>query len=149
MPKKLLREIKLQIPGGKANPAPPVGNALGPFQINIMEFCKRFNEQTAKQEGTVVPVVITIYDDKSFTFVIKSPPVAELLKKAAGVEKGSGTPNKAKVGAITKDKIMEIAKSKLSDFNTDDLRSAVRIVEGTARSMGIEVESSGEVNEKK
>ena len=149
MPKKLLREVKLQIPGGKANPAPPIGPALGQYQINIMDFCKKFNEQTAAQEGTVVPVVITIYDDKSFTFVVKSPPVAELLKKAAGAEKGSGTPNKAKVGAVSSTQVEEIARSKLADFNTDDIRSAVRIVEGTARSMGIEIKASGEVNEKK
>jgi len=149
MAKKLVRTVKLQIMAGKATPAPPVGPALGQYGVNILDFCKKFNEQTAEQEGVIVPVVISIYDDKSFTFVIKNPPVAEFLKKAVNIEKGSGTPNKAKVAKISRDKIVEIAKTKMADLNTDDLQSAIRMVEGTALSMGIEIESDGEKNGEK
>jgi len=138
-PKKLTKIIKLQIPAGKANPAPPIGPALGQSGVNIMEFCKSFNEKTSDQEGMVLPVVISVYQDRSFTFITKKPPVAELLKKACNVEKGSGEPNKTKVAKISKEKIIEIAKIKMPDLNTDVLESAVKMVEGTASSMGIEI----------
>jgi large subunit ribosomal protein L11 len=139
MAKEVVTNVKLQIPAGKANPAPPVGPALGQHGVNIMEFCKAFNAQTQGQGETVIPVVVTIYTDRSFTFITKTPPASELLKKAAGIIKGSGTPNKDKVGKVSSAQIKEIAKTKLPDLNTTDLESAIKIVEGTARSMGIEV----------
>jgi large subunit ribosomal protein L11 len=139
MAKKIKAVVKLQIEAGKANPAPPVGPALGQHGVNIMAFCKDYNEQTASQAGAVVPVEITIYEDRSFTFVTKTPPAADLLKKAIGAEKGSGDPSRNKIGSIPQDKIREIAKLKLKDLNAKDLEGAMRMVEGTARSMGIEV----------
>jgi len=138
-PKKITKIIKLQISAGKANPAPPIGPALGQSGVNIMEFCKSFNERTADQDGMVLPVVITVYQDRSFTFVTKKPPIAELLKKACNIEKGSGEPNKKKVAKISKEKIMEIAKMKMPDLNADKIESAMKMVEGTAKSMGIEI----------
>src|SRR3989338_5456501 len=140
MAKKDVTQIKLQIPAGKANPSPPVGPALGQHCVNIMEFCKQFNAKTQKQEGMIIPVVITVYADRSFSFITKTPPAAVLLIKAAGVEKGSGTPNKDKVGKVTKQQVMEIAKLKMPDLTAADLDAAVRTIEGTARSMGIVVE---------
>lgn len=140
MAKKVTGIIKLQIPAGQANPAPPVGPALGQQGVNIMEFCKQFNAATQSQAGMIIPVVITVYQDKSFTFVTKSPPASALLKKAAGIAKGSGTPNREKVGKITRQQVAEIAKLKMKDLNAKSLDSAMRIIEGTARSMGIEVE---------
>lgn len=137
--KKIVKEIKLQIVGGRANPAPPVGPALGQAGVNIMEFCKAFNEKTAKQEGTVTPVIITVYDDRSFTFELKTPPAAVLLAKAAGVPKGSATPNKEKIAKLNRQEVEEIAKLKMKDLNAINLEGAVRQVMGTARSMGIEV----------
>jgi large subunit ribosomal protein L11 len=137
--KKVVAVVKLQIPAGKATPAPPVGPALGQHGVNIMEFCKSYNEKTAKQAGTIVPVEITIYADRTFTFVTKTPPASVLLKKAAGIEKASGEPNKKKVGRVTRQQIREIAQVKLPDLNTRDLDAAMRMIEGTARSMGIEV----------
>jgi len=137
--KKVVAVVKLQIPAGKATPAPPVGPALGQHGVNIMEFCKSYNERTAKQVGTIVPVEITVYADRTFTFVTKTPPASVLLKKAAGLEKGSGEPNKKKVGKVTRRQIREIAETKLADLNTKDLEAAMRMIEGTARSMGIEV----------
>lgn len=139
MAKKIKAVVKLQIEAGKANPAPPVGPALGQHGVNIMAFCKDYNEQTASQAGAVVPVEITIYEDRSFTFVTKTPPAADLLKKAMGADKGSGNPSRNKIGSIPRDKIREIAKLKLKDLNAKDLEGAMRMVEGTARSMGIEV----------
>ena len=139
MAKKIKAVVKLQIEAGKANPAPPVGPALGQHGVNIMAFCKDYNEQTASQAGAVVPVEITIYEDRSFTFVTKTPPAADLLKKAMGADKGSGNPSRNKIGSIPQDKIREIAKLKLKDLNAKDLEGAMRMVEGTARSMGIEV----------
>ena len=139
MAKKIKAVVKLQIEAGKANPAPPVGPALGQHGVNIMAFCKDYNEQTASQAGAVVPVEITIYEDRSFTFVTKTPPAADLLKKAMGAEKGSGNPSRNKIGSIPQDKIREIAKLKPKDLNAKDLEGAMRMVEGTARSMGIEV----------
>jgi large subunit ribosomal protein L11 len=139
MAKRVTGKIKLQIPAGQANPAPPVGPALGQQGVNIMEFCKAFNAATKDQAGLVVPVVITVYHDKSFTFITKSPPAASLLKRAAGLAKGSGTPNREKVGKVTRQQVLEIAKLKLKDMNTADEQRAMRVVEGTARSMGIEV----------
>lgn len=140
MAKKIVTQIKLQIPAGKANPSPPVGPALGQHGVNIMEFCKQFNAKTQKQEGMIIPVVITVYADRSFSFITKTPPAAALLIKAAGVEKGSGTPNKDKVGKVTKQQVMEIAKLKMPDLTAADLEAAVKTIEGTARSMGIVVE---------
>jgi large subunit ribosomal protein L11 len=137
--KKIVAVVKLQIPAGKATPAPPVGPALGQHGVNIMEFCKSYNERTAKQAGTIVPVEITIYADRTFTFVTKTPPASVLLKKAAGIETASGEPNKKKVGRVTRQQIREIAQVKLPDLNTRDLDAAMRMIEGTARSMGIEV----------
>ncbi|RMH56179.1 MAG: 50S ribosomal protein L11 [Candidatus Hydrogenedentota bacterium] len=137
--KKVLTEIKLQIPAGKAGPAPPVGPALGQHGVNIMEFCKAFNARTQKEGDTIIPVVITVYADRSFTFVCKSPPAAVLLRQAAGIPKGSGEPNRTKVGRVTKAQVEEIAKKKMPDLNANDLGAAVKIIEGTARSMGIEV----------
>jgi len=139
MAKKVQAVVKLQIAAGKATPAPPVGTALGPQGVNIMDFCKNFNAKTASQKGLIIPVVITVYADRSYSFITKTPPASVLLLKAAGVEKGSGTPNKEKVGKVTKKQVEEIAKTKLPDLNAADLSGAVRIVEGTARSMGIEV----------
>jgi len=141
MPKKVKSIIKLQISAGGANPAPPVGPALGQHGVNIMEFCKAFNERTASQEpGMLVPVVITVYQDRSFTFVTKVPPVAALLKKAAGIAKASGEPNKTKVAKVSKKQVREIAEKKMADLNANDMEGAVKMVEGTARSMGIEIE---------
>jgi len=141
MAKKVTAQVKLQCPAGQANPAPPVGPALGQHGVNIMEFCKQFNAKTAKQEGMIIPVIVTIYQDRSFSFILKTPPASVLLKKMAGVEKGSGVPNKVKVGKVTKAQIQEIAKIKLPDLNCDTLEAAMRTIEGTARNMGIEIES--------
>ncbi|HHV93968.1 MAG TPA: 50S ribosomal protein L11 [Firmicutes bacterium] len=140
MAKKVTAVVKLQVPAGKANPAPPVGPALGQHAVNIMEFCKAFNERTANQAGMIIPVVITVYEDRSFTFVTKTPPAAVLLKKAAGLEKGSGTPNMQKVGKVTKEQLREIAELKMPDLNAASVEAAMRMIAGTARSMGIEVE---------
>src|SRR5215472_6564547 len=137
--KKVVGQIKLQIPAGKATPAPPVGPALGQAGVNIMDFCKAFNAKTAKDDGLIIPVVITVYQDRSYTFITKTPPVAVLLKRAAGIAKGSGEPNKNKVGKVTERQVEEIAKSKLPDLNARDLAPAVATVKGTARSMGLEV----------
>ena len=139
MAKKVVDQVKLQIKAGQANPAPPIGPALGARGVNIMEFCKQFNAKTQKDQGMVVPVVITIYSDRSFTFVTKSPPASVLLAKAAGVEKGSGEPNKRKVGKVTSADIRKIAEAKLQDMNAYTIEQAMRSIEGTARSMGIEV----------
>ncbi len=139
MAKKVVGYIKLHIPAGKATPAPPVGPALGQQGVNIMDFCKNFNARTAKGDGMLTPVVITVYQDHSYTFVTKTPPASVLLAKAAGVPKGSGTPNKDKVGKVTRAQVEEIAKTKMPDLNCTTLEAAVRIVEGSARSMGIEV----------
>ena len=139
MAKKVKAVIKLYCPAGQANPAPPVGPALGQHGLNIMEFCKQFNAKTQGREGLTLPVIITAYEDRSFTFIIKSPPTATLLKRACGLAKASGVPHKEKVGSVTKEDIREIAKVKLKDLNTDDLEQASKIVEGTARSMGIEI----------
>ena len=140
MAKKITGFVKLHIPAGKATPAPPVGPALGQQGVNIMDFCKAFNAQTAKVgEGMIIPVVVTVYHDRSYTFITKTPPASILLKKAAGLAKGSGTPNKDKVGKVTLAQVHEIARTKLPDLNTEDLQAAVRSVLGTARSMGIEV----------
>ena len=139
MAKKIVGEIKLQIPGGDAKPAPPVGPALGQAGVPIVPFCKEFNAKTQDMAGTIVPVVITVYADKSFTFILKSPPAAELLKKAAGIASGSGEPNKEKVGRVTKKQLLEIAEKKKADLNANDPEMAARIIAGTARSMGIEV----------
>lgn len=140
MAKKIKAVIKLNIAAGKANPAPPVGPALGQHGVAIMDFCKQFNEKTAKMGADVIPAVITVYEDRSFTFVTKTPPAASLLLKAAGVEKGSGTPNKDKVGKVTKAQVQEIAERKMADLNANDVAAAMKIIEGTARSMGITVE---------
>ena len=137
--KKVTGFIKLQIPAGKATPAPPVGPALGQAGVNIMDFCKAFNAKTAKDDGLIIPVVITVYADRSYTFITKTPPVAILLKRAAGIAKGSGEPNKNKVGKVTLKQVEEIAKQKLPDLNATDLKAAVATVLGTARSMGVEV----------
>ncbi len=139
MAKKVTGQIKLQIPGGQANPAPPVGPALGQRGVNIMEFCKAFNAKTADQKGMVIPVIITVYSDRSFTFITKTPPAAILLLKAAKVEKGSGTPNKSKVGKVTKKQVEEIAKIKMPDLNAGSLEAAMRTVEGTAKSCGLNI----------
>ena len=140
MAKKVIANIKLQIPAGAANPAPPVGPALGQHGLNIMEFCKAFNSKTKQDIGTIIPVIITVYQDRSFDFICKKPPVSFLLKEAAKIEKGSGEPNKNKVAKIGRDKVKEIAERKMSDLNAIDIENAMKIVEGTARSMGIEVE---------
>ena len=139
MAKRIKAVVKLQIPAGKANPAPPIGTALGPQGVNIMQFCKEYNERTASQVGMVIPAEITIYEDRSFTFITKTPPVPDLLKTAAGVEKGSATPNKTKVGSISREKLREIAEIKMKDLNVIDIEGAERMVEGTARSMGITI----------
>ena len=137
--KKITGSIKLQIPAGKATPAPPVGPALGQAGVNIMDFCKNFNARTAKDEGLIIPVVITVYADRSYTFITKTPPVAVLIKRAVGIAKGSGEPNKNKVGTITQKQVEEIAKMKLPDLNAESLQAAVNTVKGTARSMGVDV----------
>jgi large subunit ribosomal protein L11 len=137
--KKVLAVAKLQLRAGQATPAPPVGTALGQHGVNIMEFCKAYNEATQHQMGQVIPVELTIYEDRSFSFITKQPPAAELLKEAAGVEKGSGEPNREKVGRVTQDQIRQIAETKMKDLNARDVEQAMRIIEGTARSMGIEV----------
>lgn len=139
MPKKVIKVIKLQINAGKANPAPPVGPALGQAGLNIMQFCKEFNEKTASQAGLIIPVEISVYQDRSFTFVLKTPPAAVLLKKAAGIQKASGTPNKAVVATVKRAKVREIAELKMVDLNAADVEAAMRMVEGTARSMGITI----------
>lgn len=140
MAKKVIAVVKLQIPAGKATPAPPVGTALGPHGVNIMQFTKEFNSKTADQAGMIIPVVLTVYQDRSFTFITKTPPVSILLKKAVGVESGSGEPNKTKVAKISKDKVKEIAEIKMPDLNAGSIEAAMSMVAGTARSMGIVVE---------
>ncbi|GAA0470035.1 50S ribosomal protein L11 [Alkalibacillus silvisoli] len=140
MAKKVVDVVKLQIPAGKANPAPPVGPALGQAGVNIMGFCKEFNAQTQDEAGMIIPVEISVYEDRSFTFVTKTPPAAVLLKKAAGIESGSGEPNRNKVATVKRDQVREIAETKMPDLNAADVDAAVRMVEGTARSMGINVE---------
>ena len=140
MAKKIAAVVKFQIPAGKATPAPPVGPALGQHAVNIMEFCKAFNERTAGEAGMIIPVEVTIYEDRSFTFVAKTPPAAVLLKKAAGIEKGSGEPNRSKVAKVKRSQIQEIAQIKMPDLNASSLEAAMRMIEGTARSMGIVVE---------
>ncbi len=139
MAKKIVGTVKLQIPAGNATPAPPVGPALGQYGVNMMDFCKLFNAKTQKQTGLIIPVVITIYADKTFSFITKSPPASVLLKKAAKVEKGSGEPNRTKVGQVTRAQVKEIAQTKMKDLNASSVESAMRLVEGTARSMGIQV----------
>ena len=139
MAKRVRAVVKLQIPAGKANPAPPIGTALGPQGVNIMAFCKEYNERTANQVGMIIPAEITIYEDRSFTFITKTPPVTDLLKRAAGVEKGAATPGKATAGAIDRAKLREIAEMKIKDLNVLDIEGAERMVEGTARSMGITI----------
>jgi large subunit ribosomal protein L11 len=139
MAKKITGMVKLQIPAGAATPAPPVGPALGQAGVNIMDFCKNFNARTQGQPGMIIPVVVTVFSDRSYTFITKTPPAAVLLRKAAGVEKGSGEPNKKKVGKVTAAQVEEIAKTKLPDLNAASLEAAVRIIEGTARSMGLEI----------
>ena len=139
--KEVTSQVKLLIPAGKANPAPPVGPALGPHGVNIMDFCKQFNAQTQKMGDTLVPVVLSVYKDRSFTFILKTPPASELIKKAAGIVKGSGVPNKDKVGALTNFQIEEIAKTKLPDMNTTSVDAAINIIKGTAKSMGVEIKS--------
>ena len=135
----MIAKIKLQLQAGKANPAPPVGPALGQHGVNIMAFCKEYNERTASQAGNVVPVDITIYEDRSFTFATKTPPASQLIKKALGIEKGSAVPSRTKVGELPREKVREIAQLKMKDLNAQDLEAATRIIEGTARSMGVEV----------
>ena len=140
MAKKIIANIKLQVAAGKATPAPPVGSALGPHGLNIMDFCKAFNAKTAKQDGLIIPVVVTVYADRTYSFITKTPPAAILLKKAANIAKGSGEPNKSKVGRVTMKDIREIAQLKMPDLNASDIEAAEKIVMGTARSMGVEVE---------
>lgn len=140
MAKKLLTVVKLQIPAGKANPAPPIGPALGQHGVQIADFCKKFNERTAKMGDTIVPVEISIFEDRTFSFITKTPPTSFLVRKALGIEKGSGTPNKEKVGKLTKAQLRQIAETKLPDLNTVDIDAAMRIVAGTCRSMGVETE---------
>jgi len=137
--KKILTVVKLQIAAGQATPAPPVGTALGPHGINIMEFCKQYNAATESQRGTIIPAEITIYEDRSFTFITKTPPAAVLIKQKAGLEKGSGEPNRTKVGTISRSKVREIAEQKMPDLNANDVNAAMKIIEGTARSMGVTV----------
>lgn len=139
MPKKVKTQIKLQIPAGVANPAPPVGPALGQHGVAIQEFCTQFNEKTQDQKGNILPVVISVYEDRSFDFIVKTPPAAELLKKAAKLKKGSGSPLTQKVGSVTKDQVKEIAEIKMPDLNANDIEAAMKIIEGTARQMGLEV----------
>lgn len=140
MAKPIKTIIKLQIPAGQANPAPPVGPALGQHGLNIQDFCSKFNEATKDKTGDIIPVEITVYEDRTFDFKLKTPPAAELLKKAAGIEKGSGIPHKEKVGKVTKDQVRQIAEKKMEDLNANNIEAAVKIIEGTARNMGIEVE---------
>jgi len=140
MAKKVVGQIKLQLPAGKATPAPPVGPALGQHGVNIMEFCKQFNAKTSDQAGLVIPAIITVYADRSFTFELKTPPASVLLKKAVGIESGSGVPNKTKVGQVSRSKVREIAELKRQDLNANDVEAAMRMIEGTARSMGIEIQ---------
>lgn len=137
--KKIVTEIKLQIPGGQANPAPPVGPALGQHGLNIMDFCKSFNERTKDQQGTILPIIITVYDDRTYSFIIKTPPAAVLIKKALKIEKGSSEPNKTKVGTITRKQLEEIAAVKMPDINANDIKAGASIIGGTARSMGVDV----------
>ncbi len=141
MAKKVVANVKLQVQAGKATPAPPVGSALGPHGLNIMDFCKAFNAKTAKQEGLIIPVVVTVYSDRTYSFVTKTPPAAVLLKKAANIAKGSAEPNKSKVGKVTMKQVREIAQTKMPDLNASNLDAAVQIILGTARSMGLEVEA--------
>jgi large subunit ribosomal protein L11 len=141
MAKEVIAQIKLQIPAGQANPAPPVGPALGQHGVNIMEFCKSFNEKTAKEQGMIIPVILTVYKDRSFNFITKTPPAAVLIKKALNLEKGSGEPNREKVGEISRKQLEEIAKIKLKDLNARTLEQAVKIIEGTAKNMGVKVSS--------
>jgi len=141
MAKKVKAVVKLQLPAGKANPAPPVGPALGQHGINLMAFCKEYNAKTADKQGYIIPVVITVYEDRSFSFVVKTPPASDLIKKSLGIEKGSSEPNKTKVGKLTKKQLEEIAKLKMPDLNANDLDAAMRIIRGTALNMGVEVES--------
>ena len=140
MAKKVVAQVKLQCPAGKANPSPPVGPALGQHGVNIMEFCKAYNAATESQRGNVIPVEITVYEDRSFTFILKTPPAAELIKKAAGVAKGSGTPHTVKVAKLSRDQVRAIAEQKQVDLNANDIEAAMKIIAGTARSMGVEVE---------
>ncbi len=140
MAKRVVATVKLQIPAGNANPGPPVGPALGQHGVNLMEFCKAFNARTQKDVGLIIPVVVTIYHDRTFSFITKTPPASILLKRAAGIAKASGEPNKTKIGKVTMEQVIEIAKTKMPDLNTQDLNAAVKMVLGTARSMGIEVE---------
>jgi large subunit ribosomal protein L11 len=140
MAKKIIANVKLQVAAGKATPAPPVGSALGPHGLNIMDFCKAFNAKTAKQEGLIIPVVVTVYSDRTYSFITKTPPAAILLKKAANIAKGSGEPNKNKVGKVSMKDVREIAQLKMPDLNASDIDAAMKIVLGTARSMGVEVE---------
>jgi large subunit ribosomal protein L11 len=140
MAKKIIANIKLQVAAGKATPAPPVGSALGPHGLNIMDFCKAFNAKTAKQDGLIIPVVVTVYADRTYSFITKTPPAAILLKKAANIAKGSGEPNKSKVGKVTMKDVREIAQLKMPDLNASDIEAAEQIILGTARSMGVEVE---------
>jgi len=140
MAKKAIGQVKLQIAAGKATPAPPVGTALGPHGVNIMDFCKAFNAKTAGQEGLIIPAVVTVYQDRSYSFITKTPPAAVLLKRAANIAKGSGEPNRNKVGTVTRQQVEEIAKTKMPDLNADSIEMAAQIVKGTARSMGIDVE---------
>lgn len=140
MAKKVVGSIKLQIPAGNANPSPPVGPALGQHGVNIMEFCKAFNAKTQDQKGLIIPVIITVYADRSFSFITKTPPAAVLLKKAAGLEKGSGEPNRNKIGKVTRTQVKEIAEQKMKDLNAFSVESAIRMIEGTARSMGITIQ---------
>ena len=139
MAKKMVAQVKLQVPAGKANPSPPVGPALGQHGVNIMEFCKAFNAQTQAQEGLTIPVVITVYSDRSFTFITKTPPAAVLLKQAAGIAKASKEPNRVKVGKVTRKQVEDIARTKMPDLNAFNLEAAMKIIEGTARSIGVEV----------
>jgi large subunit ribosomal protein L11 len=139
MARKVLTTIKLQVPGGSANPAPPVGPALGQHGVNIMEFCKAFNAQTQDQNGRIIPVVITVFEDRSFTFITKTPPAAVLIKEAAGIAKGSGEPNRTKVAKITEEQVRQIAETKMVDLNANDIDQAAKIIAGTARSMGVDV----------
>jgi large subunit ribosomal protein L11 len=139
MAKKIVGYVKLQVPAGKANPSPPIGPALGQHGVNIMEFCKAFNAKTQADEGTIIPVVITVYADRSFTFITKTPPAPILIKKALGIESGSSVPNKTKVGKLSKDQVREIAQKKMVDLNAASLEAAMRTIEGTARSMGVEI----------
>ena len=139
MAKKIAGYIKLQIPGGQANPAPPVGPALGQHQVNIMQFCQAFNAATADKAGTIIPVEITVYEDRSFDFILKTPPAAVLLKQAAGIESGSDAPNRNKVATVTRDQLREIAEIKMPDLNANDVEAAMKIIAGTARSMGVEI----------